>query len=151
MRKQEKEKTGGTERKLPDSLLMPLIRSHYIRMASMLENKNPSKKVAALKKMRLEMKRRFMLLYQIFRMKKYGEPVTKKPNADLEEVDEVEDFGEDAALIAQIKLMVQSKPIDYNAIGLKKQVSNDNNISDLESIQEDGEESEENDTNIVKT
>ena len=67
-------------------------------------------------------------------MKKYGEPVTKKPNADLEEVDEVEDFGEDAAFIAQIKLMVQSKPIDYNAIGLKKQVSNDNNISDLESI-----------------
>ena len=66
----------------------------------MLEKQGPSKRVAALKKMRLEMKRRFMLLYQIFRMKKYGEPVTKKLNADIEEVEEVEDFGEDAALIA---------------------------------------------------
>lgn len=93
------------------------------------------------------MKRRFMLLYQIFRQKKYGQPVQKKLNADIEEV---EDFGEDAALIAQIKLMVQKKPIDYNTLGLKKQ-ENDNNISDLESIKEDGEESEENDTYQVRT
>ena len=47
--------------------------------------------------------------------------------------------------------MVQSKPIDYNTLGLKKQDSHANNISDLESIKEDGEESEENDTNIVRT
>ena len=94
------------------------------------------------------MKRRFMLLYQIFRQKKYGQPVQKKLNADIEEV---EDFGEDAALIAQIKLMVQKKPIDYNTLGLKKQDSHENNISDLESIKEDGEESEENDTHLVRT
>ena len=43
------------------------------------------------------------------------------------EEDEVEDFDqfnkEDAVLIAQIKMAVQSKPIDYGRLGIKKQES----------------------------
>ena len=80
---------------------MPLIRSHYVRMASLLDKREPSKRVAALKKMKLEMRRRFMLLYKLFRMKKYGEPLTTKKNDSNSDLDEVQDYDkEDAALIA---------------------------------------------------
>ena len=40
-------------------------------------------------------------------------------------------------------MAVQAKPIDYGMLGVKKQESQDNNISDLESIKENDEESDD--------
>ena len=67
---------------------MPLIRSHYIRMASLLDKREPSKRVAALKKMKLEMRRRFMVLYELWRTKKYG-PLKNAQNDSELDLDEV--------------------------------------------------------------
>ena len=80
--------------------------------------------------MRLEMRRRFMLLYKHYRFKKYGEPVDAKGTAAAGynfDLAEVEDYDkEDAAFLAKIKLMVKAEPIDYDRIGLKKQDSHVN-------------------------
>lgn len=54
------------------------------------------KRVEALKRMRGEMQRRFMLLYRHFRLKKYGEPLTNDT-----EVDDL--FEEDKEMIRRIK------------------------------------------------
>ena len=80
--------------------------------------------------MRLEMKRRYMLLYRHFRHKKYGEPLDGAGGARDSDSDpgQLEDYydKEDAALIAKIKMMVKAKPIDYNSLGVKKQDSHVN-------------------------
>ena len=64
-----------------------------------------------------------MMIYRLFRQKKYGEPICKSKKKG-EEDDEVEDYDqyskEDAVLIAQIKMAVQAKPIDYGRLGIKK-------------------------------
>ena len=136
------ETTRQTE--LPDFLILPLIKGHFTRMGQLLDNREPSKRVVALKNMRLEMKRRYMHLFKLFRHKKYGEPLdgARDSNSDLGELEDYYD-KEDAAFIAKIKMMVKSKPIDYDAICVKKQDSQANQISDLESIKEDEEESDE--------
>ena len=85
-----------------------------------------------------------MMLYRFFRQKKYGEPLYGVKQVDEDEVEDYDQYNkEDAALIAQIKMAVQAKPIDYGKLGIKKQESQDNNISDLESIKEDDEESDD--------
>jgi len=84
------------------------------------------------------MKRRFMLLYKCYREKKGLE------RGDDSNSDGVQDYDrEDAAMIAKIRMMVAAKPIDYDSIGVKKQDSQANHISDLESIKEDDEESDD--------
>ena len=77
-------------------------------MGQLLDNREPSKRVKALKNMRLEMKRRYMLLYKHFRHKKYGEPLdgAKDSDSDLGELEDYYD-KEDAAFIAKIKMMVK--------------------------------------------
>ena len=83
-------------------------------------------------------------MYRLFRLKKYGEPISGNTNKEEDEVEDFDQYNkEDAALIAQIKMAVQAKPIDYGRLGIKKQESQENNISDLESIKEDDEESDD--------
>ena len=85
------------------------------------------------------MKRRFMLVWKLYRKKKYGADIDEE--SDYE--DDVQDYDkEDAALIAKIKMMIKKEPIDYNKLGVVKQDSQANHISDLESIKEDDEESD---------
>lgn len=73
------------------------------------------------------MKRRFMILYKLYRSKKYGEPVDSNGGYNNFDLAEVEDYDkDDAVFIAKIKLMVKAEPIDYNKIGLKKQDSHAN-------------------------
>ena len=83
------------------------------------------------------MKRRFMLLYKCYREKKGLALESDSDEGGVHDFDK-----DDAALIAKIKMMVKAQPIDYNTLGVKKQDSQANQISDLESIKEDEEESD---------
>ena len=61
-----------------------------------------SKRVLALKKMRMEMTRRFILLYKHFRHKKFGEVLPEEPKYS----DEVDDlFDDDKEFILKIKAL----------------------------------------------
>ena len=57
------------------SLLDRLIKSHYERFSTHLRKMETKNRVKMLTKARLEMVRRFKLLYRSYRNKKFGEPI----------------------------------------------------------------------------
>ena len=92
--------------------------------AHRLDQFQAKKRVLALRKVRREMTRRFMLLYRHFRLKKYGEPLPGSDGVD-------EDlFEEDKEMIRRIQALRQKDPF----AGLKRLLPEP---TALESIAED--------------
>lgn len=102
--------------------------------AERLEKQEIGKKVTALKKMRLEMQRRFLLLYKHFRNKKYGEPLPLKKKEIIQ--DQVDDlFEEDREFIKKIKALLNKDA--FAEVKKFEREQEQDKISDLHSIKEE--------------
>jgi len=55
--------------------LTSLTRQNYIYFSEKLQALDTKNRIKALKKMRMRMKTRYMMVYRLFRLKKYGESI----------------------------------------------------------------------------
>ena len=121
---------SSTRSKGPSRWMGQVRLQQFKTLAERLDAKQASKRVMALKAMKAEMTRRFVLLFRLFRHKKYGEelPCAKQIDDDVEDL-----FEEDKEMIRRIKELQRKDPLAE----LRKLERVRTAISGLESIKED--------------
>ena len=122
----------------PSKWLQTIVKQNYVYFATKLDEIELKKRVAVLRKMKLEWKRRVNLLQQFYRFKKYGEPVIIGEAEDMDE-DEWKNSKEIQARLQKIEENRLKEMSLVDRLFTKNKVDE---ISDLHSIKEDSDDEE---------
>jgi len=96
------------------------------------------KRVAVLRKMKLEWKRRVNLLQQFYRFKKYGEPVI---TAEAEDVDE-DEWKNSKEIQARLQKIEENRLKEMSLVDRLFPKNKVDEVSDLQSIKENSDDEE---------
>ena len=122
----------------PSKWLQTIVKQNYVYFATKLDEIESKKRVAALRKMKLEWKRRINLLQSFYRFKKYGEPIIIGEAEDIDD-DEFKNSKEIQARLQKIEENRLREMQLVDRLFIKNKVDE---ISDLHSIKEDSDDEE---------
>ncbi len=124
----------------PSKWLQTIVKQNYVYFATKLDEIEVKKRIAVLRRMKLEWKRRVNLLQKFYRFKKYGEPVIIREAEDMDD----EEWKNSKEIQARLQKIEENRLKEMSLVDrlfIKNKVEE---ISDLHSIKEDSDDEEYN-------